>query len=158
MLNDNKLLGPDLSILCPAVGKRGPDNRSVKDLNALWAQDKPDQYRAVLREVGGSYAYPLGYRDGDRLVGLHRYEHDGQPLMADAPSRSDTCFPDNSENHGRRGQNVLYVGGNVRWQSTRAVGPGGDDIFLNQNNEVAAGLSRDDVVLGPGDACPCPRK
>lgn len=155
ILNDNKLLGPELSILCPAVGKRAPDSRSVEDLRAFWAQNTSDQYRAALREVGGNYAYPLGYRDGDRLVGLHRYEHDGQPLMADAPGRSEDSH-ENSLNHGRRGQNVLYVGGNVRWLRSRTVGPDADDIYLNQNNEVAAGLSRDDVVLGLGDACPFP--
>ena len=35
ILNDNKLLGHDASVLCPAVGKRAPDERSVHELKAL---------------------------------------------------------------------------------------------------------------------------
>ena len=72
--------------------------------------------------------------------------------MADALGRSDLHA--NSDNHGRRGQNVLFVGGAVRWCVTRDVGPSCDDIFLNRNNEVAAGLCHEDVVLGAGDASP----
>ena len=155
ILNDNKLLAHDLSVLCPALGRRAPDDRSVEDLRRLWLHDNPDHFRTVIRDVGGSYAYPLGYREENRLIGLNRYDNDGLPLMADAPGSSADPLA-NSANHGRRGQNVLFVGGNVQWRTTRTVGPDGDDIFLNQNNEVAAGLSRDDVVLGAGDACPFP--
>jgi hypothetical protein len=149
ILNDNKLLGHDASILCPAIGKRKPDERSVSDLNSLWEQSSPEQYRAAIRDVGGSYAYPLGYWDGPRLVGLHRDSNDTQPIMADAPGASHVT----SANHGGRGQNVLFVGGQVRWCTSCYVGPDGDDIFVNKNNEVAAGLYHDDVVLGAGDAC-----
>jgi hypothetical protein len=153
ILNDNKMLEHDASVLCPAVGKRRPDGRSVRDLESIWKQSGNNEYRAVIREVGGSYAYPLGYRDGPRLVGLTRDDNDRQPIMADAPGSDGRG---NSPNHGGRGQNVLFIGGQVQWYTTRAVGPDGDDIFLNDNGEVAAGLRPQDVVLGVGDACPFP--
>ena len=153
ILHDNRLLDPDASILCPALGKRPPDGRTVEELKLLWSQDT-QEFRTVIRDVGGSYAYPLGYQEGQRLIGLYRGENDGQPLMADAPNMRGGYA--NSENHGRRGQNVLFVGGNVRWCTTRTVGPDGDDIFVNKNNEVAAGLDRYDSVLGVGDARPFP--
>ncbi len=147
VLNDSKLLGPDATILCPAVGKRGPDGRSVRELTSLWEHDSPPEFRAVIRDVGGNYAFPLGYWSGPHL------DNENQPLMADAPGANRLG---NSDNHGGRGQNVLFVGGNVRWYTVRNVGPDGDDIYLNKNGEVGAGLCRDDVVLGVGDACPCP--
>ena len=154
MLNDDKLLGHDASVLCPAVGRLVPDKRTVHELKLLYESTSPDEFRAVIREVGGNYAYPLGYWEGENLRGFRRDMDDGQPIMADAPGT--TGRNANSDNHGRRGQNVLFVGGQVRWCITRTVGPEGDDIFLNQNNEIGAGLSREDVVLGVGDACPAP--
>jgi hypothetical protein len=154
VLNDNKLLGPEATIVCPAVGKRGPDGRSVRQLTVLWEQESPSEFRAVIRDVGGNYAFPLGYWDGPQLVGLRSTDNETQPLMADAPGSANRLG--NSDNHGGRGQNVLFVGGNVRWYTVRSVGPDGDDIYLNRNGEVGAGLCRDDVVLGVGDACPCP--
>ncbi len=153
ILHDNQVLGSEASILCPAVGKREPDGRTVSDLQLLWGQKGPDEYRLILREVGGTYAYPLGYRNGDQLVGVCRGDG-GQPIIADAPGSSEGH--ENSANHGRRGQNVLFVGGEVRWCTTRTIDRNGDDIFLNQNGEIAAGVSREDVVLGVGDACTVP--
>jgi hypothetical protein len=157
-LNDNKALASEATILCPAVGKRAPDGRSVRELTQLWEQDGATEFRAVIRDVGGNYAFPLGYWDGPRLIGLHSDDGDNTPLMADALGIGNRLG--NSDNHGGRGQNVLFVGGNVRWSTMRRIGPEGDDIYVNKNNEVGAGLCREDVVLGVGDAspCPCPRR
>ena len=155
ILNDGGCLGRDATVLCPAVGTRGPDGRTVRELTLLWEKDSPAEFRAVMREVGGTYAFPLGYWDGPLLAGLRCDANEGQPLMADAPGTANRLG--NSDNHGGRGQNVLFVGGNVRWCTLRTVGPDGDDIYLNKNNEIGAGLCREDVVLGVGDACPCPR-
>ena len=62
----------------------------------------------------------------------------------------------NSPNHGGAGQNVLYIGGQVRWCVGPNVGVGRDDIYLNLNNRVLAGEQHFDSVLGPSDATPCP--
>jgi hypothetical protein len=51
-----------------------------------------------------------------------------------------------SANHG--GQNVLYIGGNVRFHKTPAAGRDQDHIFMNRLHQVAAGVDRDDTVLG----------
>jgi len=59
----------------------------------------------------------------------------------------------NSPNHGRRGQNVLYGGGDVRYSRTRFFGDEADDIYLPEGadecrgDEVPGCLT--DTLLGP---------
>ena len=81
------------------------------------------------------------------------------PILADAPANNERCQPrGNSGNHGGRGQNVLYVSGAVRYCTTRTVGMDRDDIYLNLDQRVNAGLNSRDTVLGAGATQPlqCP--
>jgi hypothetical protein len=174
MLGDAGVLSNEVSILCPAVGRRAADSHSLKALEGYYTEDTsnlsaleryyadkgPEEYRVVVREIGGSYAYPLGYIEGDHLTGLRCDDGDSQPLLADVPCvvsiPGGSVCEANSLTHGRPGQNVLYVGGNVRWCTTRTVGYDGDDIFVNQDHQIRAGLNRFDAVLASGDARPVP--
>jgi hypothetical protein len=100
-----------------------------------------------------NYAYSLGFRDeSGQLQGLDRRPgSDVMPILADAPIRSTGhVLP---VNH-RRGQNVLFAGGNVRFCTTATVGVGGDDIFTNARGEVGAGLYRLDCALGRPEEIP----
>ena len=96
------------------------------------------------------YAYTLGYRDGPELRGLVRNAENNQmPLFADAPERkNDQAVPINH----RKGQNVLFAGGHVRFCTNPFVGPEiagkGDDIYFNSVHEIHAGTCKLDVVLG----------
>ena len=151
LLNDSGVLAQEASVLCPAVGKSRPDSRSVPELEDLWNNGGSAALRSTMRRVGGSYAYPLGYEEGGQLIAPQRDWDAGQPILADVVWPGDNG---NSANHGGKGQNVLFNGGNVRWCTTRNVGPNGDDIYVNERNEVRAGLNRNDAVLGSGDASP----
>ena len=81
------------------------------------------------------YAYHLGYRDEQgKLQGLsHQMDNDQFPILADAPKRIDdhNTIPINH----RKGQNVLFAGGQVRFCTNPFVGPEiggkGDDIYYN---------------------------
>ena len=100
-----------------------------------------------------TYAYTLGFRDpSGELHGLDKSPgYDLMPILADAPGRNgSTTYP---VNH-RRGQNVLFAGGNVRFCTTSTVGIDADDIFTNYVGGVGAGLSRNDTVLGRPDERP----
>ena len=59
----------------------------------------------------------------------------------------------NSINHGRRGQNVLFCDGNVRFVKVRNIGITGDDIFTIKDTEVYQGVelpsSDSDAFLAP---------
>jgi hypothetical protein len=144
----------------PQVQDIEPDNRA-------------DCFGPILREAGllpadlraacpaarpGSgpvgYAYTLGYRGSDgELVGLRVDDSSNLagvflPVLADRPSQSGGARG-NTPDH-RRGQNVLYLGGHVRFCTNTQAGVEGDDIYVNHEGRVAAGLGRYDTVLGVG--------
>jgi hypothetical protein len=99
------------------------------------------------------YAYSLGFRTDDgQLVGLSRdlgpSGLDMLPILADRPSTTDGdrgMSPDH-----RYGQNVLFLGGNVRFCTTTQAGIDRDDIYKNKYGEVARGVNCFDTVLGFG--------
>jgi hypothetical protein len=139
-----------VSVACPAEGRREPARYGMRELEEMF-RDQPEAYRQAVRDLSGSYAYTLGYREGGTLLGLNRESGDHLPILADR------AHPDgrgNSPNHGGSGQNVLYVGGNVRWCVQSTVGPNRDDIYINQHYQVSAGLHRSDCVLGVSNASP----
>ena len=97
------------------------------------------------------YTYTLGYYGpGGNVVGLRRGEdpgaaEDGVPILADLPAVG-------GEAAHARGQNVLFVGGAVRYATTPAAGPNGDDIYHNEAGLTRAGFHLLDASLGrPAD-------
>jgi hypothetical protein len=139
----------DVSIACPAHGQREPLGCTVADLENLY-RDSRSQFWTVAHDLAGHYAYSLGYEDGHTLRGLRRGSGDELPILADGASTDGR----NSSNHGGAGQNVLFVGGNVRWCVLPTVGVNGDNIYVNRNFRVRAGVCRSDTVLGPSAAGP----
>jgi hypothetical protein len=156
VLHDSGALVPEVSPVCPGEAPRErPAVRSMAQMEELYRSD-PEQFRAVARQLAGGYAYSMGFRepDGGELFGLSRDDGGDMPILADGWSGA----AGNSANHGGAGQNVLYVGGAVRWCTQRTVGVAGDDIYVNRRAEVGAGVDRFDTVLGRGDAGPRPRR
>jgi hypothetical protein len=152
ILHDAGALSPDASVVCPAQGRQAPPAVSVGELEDLYLTRR-QEFKKVARELAGSYAYSLGYREGDAHWGLRRDLGERLPILAD---RSGSAGHGNSPNHGGRGQNVLFIGGTVRWCTQSTVGLNLDDIYLNQHFHVLYGLHRADTVLGPSEAKPYP--
>jgi hypothetical protein len=154
ILNDNQLLSSEVSLTCPAQGRRAVQCRSIHELEELY-DTQPKAFHEEARQLAGNYAYTLGYRDGAGHHGLRcdSGEKDKLPIMAD---RLESLSQSNSPNHGGQGQNVLYLGGNVRFCTQRTVGINSDDIYTNWDQQVLAGKAREDTVLGPSDASPTP--
>src|SRR5262249_22737277 len=144
VLRDAGVLPATVNASCPAVGRQAPPVASLADLEAV-QRARPEEFDALVRDLAPGYAYSLGYEDGGALHGLHRGLGDGLPLLADRPGDEAVG---NSPNHGGGGQNVLYIGGHVRWCTERTVGEGRDDIYLNRRHQLRAGLGRSDTVLG----------
>jgi hypothetical protein len=151
ILADAGAMNADVPTACPAQSKRSPTICSLAELDDL-SRRRPDEYHALTRDLGGDYAYSLGYREGDELMGLRRDSGNLLPILADRPR---TDGRGNSPNHGGAGQNVLYIGGQVRWCVEPTVGVDRDDIYLNLKNRVLAGEHQLDTVLGPSEAAPC---
>lgn len=152
ILSEKNQLGDDLSIACPSKGRHAPSNLTVDQVVALYHESRSEYERQVGR-IGGCYAYVLGYRDArGTLHGLHRpTDSDQVPVLADRPPfdqrNLEGARDRNSQNHGGQGQNVLFLGGHVIFCTTRTVGLERDDIFLNQQMELAPGINRRDAVL-----------
>lgn len=127
---------------------------SSSDMKDLVTVDLAE-FRRQARRLGGCYSYTLGHVDSqgrhhapDRTMGASGL------LLADNPPAGGAGNSDNHKSHKRPagGQNVLRVGGDVRFQVDRRYGD--DDIFTNRHNRVGAGVDRSDAVLAPGDARP----
>lgn len=149
MLIEAGVLQPDVNIRCPANGPSLTCSWTVQEL-----KDMPQEaFDRNAPQLSGCYAYPLGFRTGGRVRGYAR--DDGPlPIVSDRPP-VDVAGGDgrrNSQNHRGRGQNVLFTDGHVEHRPTRDFQ--GDDIFLNQRNQVGPGLNRRDWVLGASAARP----
>jgi hypothetical protein len=149
----------DFSVTCPANGKRGPCRMTLVEIERMQTQH-PDEFQTLARNLSGCYAYSLGYHEriGDQEChfGLTMDSGAETPIMADRPpfdGNTGDAFG-NSLNHGGKGQNVLFIGGQVRFCTEPIVN--GDDIYYNRANRVAAGLDCHDVVLGASNATPYP--
>ena len=98
------------------------------------------------------YAYSLGYAGANgQVVGLSWADAptDLLPIAADYPTPASA--PGNGSalvSPHRNGQNVLSIGGNVRFCTTPFVGVDGDDIYRNRAGKVARGEAVTDTVLG----------
>jgi prepilin-type processing-associated H-X9-DG protein len=139
------------SVCCPG---NGPPRACSVPLDQL-KNMAPDEFKQVASTLVPCYAYSLGYMIENTY---HPPACDPNqpnsllPLVADVVPM-DMTFR-NSLNHGGRGQNVLFQDGHVRFTVLRTVGLDGDDIYVNRDQKIAAGLGRRDTVLGPSNSYP----
>jgi hypothetical protein len=152
MLHDAGVLDNFALLDCPC---NGPCPHVRKELASF---DQVDQTRKTDPEAYGKmlcwdYAYNVGYRHGTSEHGgpLEVAYSSQIPVIADQPDHEDFLFirDGNSPNHGRRGQNVLFGDGSVRWFYSRRIGPKDPDVYLNNNNEPRPGVHLSDSVLVP---------
>ncbi|HYV38211.1 MAG TPA: hypothetical protein VE988_21175 [Gemmataceae bacterium] len=144
----------------PAVAANGepPPNAGAQVFNVL------KDSKVLPANVQGScpaapdfaYAYSLGYGQAGKVIGPRVEEGKPtslMPLMADC-APADPVHGGQSGSHGGGGQNVLYVDGHVTFCNSRFVGYNQDDIYLNRNKKVAAGVDWTDAVLTSGTPPP----
>jgi prepilin-type processing-associated H-X9-DG protein len=157
ILMDEGLIGDNVSVQCPAYGRLTPPQYTLHELRNM----DPEQLESRAWNLGGSYAYNLGYRDstGDHGPRLDpKFASSMRPLVADRPPRDIMLGATaNSPNHGGGGQNVLFMDGHCVYCTQRVLpcsAGGFDDIYLNQDNQVHAGRTPWDTVLGDSQAHP----
>ena len=150
MLHDAGVLN-DLSILdCPC---NGPSPHVRQELAGF---DQVDQIRRndperYTRMLCWDYAYNVGYRHDSGPGPVEVVHCAGIPILADAPDHENFAKirEGNSPNHGRKGQNVLFGDGSVRWFRTRMIGPVDPDLYLNNDRQPRPGVHVMDSVLMP---------
>jgi hypothetical protein len=107
--------------------------------------------KALLKLIGGSYAYRMGYYDDDGVYRQLPYTAQPRsPLMGDAPLVSGDGL--RSANHNGNGLNIVDQNLRVRYQAECTLD--NDNVYTNDEGQQAAGLDADDIVLGPSDITP----
>ncbi|MHC4754777.1 MAG: hypothetical protein ACYTBP_06500 [Planctomycetota bacterium] len=97
-----------------------------------------------------TYSFELLCRESNRMSTLPKViMSDMNPLFEIIPSDftgtifirlDDTLMTINSINHHRRGQNVLFCDGSIKFEKKRHIGIAQDDIFTLQNTTVYKGV------------------
>jgi len=108
---------------------------------------------SLRKNMAGSFAYRIGYVDPQGKY--HQVQFVGRsnaPMMADAPSFSIVGFQ--SANHGGCGQNVLYQDLSVRYVQQCTQTDNEDHLYLNEDDQHAAGRHEHDIVLGRSEIRP----
>jgi hypothetical protein len=143
MLSDAGVLPATFSVRCPGVGNHLGCTVTLAGLRNMTDQE----FQMQAPNLAMCYAFALGYRDD---AGAYHapwlLPADSLPILADSPPSDG--IPSNSANHDGTGQNVLFLDGHFRFVTQRHVGNPDDDIFLNRDNRVAAGVDAQDNVLG----------
>jgi hypothetical protein len=166
-LYQGRYLKPEVtSVRCPANGQRRPPDQVTLAMLKEMHSTQPDKFDEYICDLGGCYAYTLGYvNEAGELCGVRRTpDHCNNgllPIMADKPPFDHTdddpsCYEGNSGNHGGMGQNVLYLDGSYKFCTQRTVGVNGNDIYLNLYRRLEAGVNPTDSVLAASGVHPCP--
>jgi hypothetical protein len=117
-------------------------------------QATEQELNALRRTMAGDYGFHMGYVDGGKLLRTCNSRRSGFALAGDAPSNSQPRRV--SGNHRGRGQNVLYEDGRVQFVPQLPSPQVFDDPYHNREGWVAAGVDRDDAVLGASADSPLP--
>ena len=151
ILTEDGFLTEPEAVLCPESAQARQRDFRVPSLGELRSA-AGQRLSEIQQKMGGSYGYCLGFFDHGVYQPTRNLGRDYFAIMADAPS---TDRPDyQSDNHGGLGQNVLFEDLHVEFCSTTRPGDRSDDIFTNNNHEVAAGLDRDDAVVARSGTAP----
>lgn len=144
------LVNPQV-IICPASSLA----EGTVEFRVPSSSDLQNAPRARLirlhRQMGGSYGYNIGYVANGRYQATKNLGRANFALMADAPNATP---PFRSLNHGDCGQNVLFEDAHVQYLTTCKARGCQDDIFLNDDGQVAPGRHQDDAVVGASHAKP----
>ena len=153
MLVSNNLANSQM-FLCPASSRATRSGAfSVPKVEAL-DQATGRELVALQKSMGGDFGYNMGFTADGKLLRTKNARRDRYVLVGDAPSNSRPRRA--SANHADRGQNVLFEDGHVHFLRQLPSTPALDDPFHNRDGWVAAGLDRDDAVLGASEDSPIP--
>jgi hypothetical protein len=142
-------LPPNFTIQCPG----GKNVAPISYEQALQMSEK--EFEKMAGNLTPCYGFTLGYKDRDGSIHGPQFGKGGSMviiLMADSPPANP--LTGNSPNHAGRGQNVLFLNGNVKFITDRAQSIGGDDLYLNNESKVEAGVGWGDNVIGHSRARP----
>ena len=148
ILKDAKLLSEDKLLLCPERNKNSKQpNFEVPSVQMV--RNAVGVERAELhRKMGGDYAYVLGYVDAKgKLRPIKIRSRKNFAILADSLGSTGEMGA-----HGKS-HVVMFEDGHIQTM-TEPTTQEGDDIFLNDQGQIAAGMHPEDAVLGSSAARP----
>lgn len=106
------------------------------------------------KHMSPSYAYRAGYVEDGQYFAIRNEHSCHKAVLADNPRvQLSSCKKLQSDHHG--GQNILFQDGHVGFFRDCALPEiEHDEIYVNKAGIEAAGLGRDDVVLGRSEMVP----
>ena len=117
------------------------------------ARVEPQKLLVIQRHMSGSYAYRLGYFERGSYHHIRFTGRGDSPMLADAPAPQTDGFY--SSYHGGCGPNcgehVLFQDWSVRFCQPCMLN---QHIYLNSDQQQAAGKDKGDIVLGRSEARP----
>lgn len=137
-------------VFCPA-SPRATELRRIPTIAELESAAE-EQLAGLHQQMGGSYGYSLGHLHNGEYRGTRNQNRTHFALMSDAPCMDDPRS--NSPNHGPCGHNVLFEDGRVQFLTTCRLLECDDELFVNADGKVAAGLHEDDSVIAPSPVRP----
>jgi hypothetical protein len=133
------------SLVCPSSPEA-----DAGQFHSLTAEDVKAMNDArlaqMLPQLSPSYGMTMGYLQDGKYKVQRNQNREKFAVISDNPGPNGT----NSPNHGGRGTNVLWDDFHTSFLTSPEVGPNGDNIFINDNHEVAPGLTPNDAVVVPG--------
>lgn len=144
-------------LVCPSSQLADELSRSKKNFRIPTRLELTEATGSRLRELrqrmGASFAYRVGFFDKEGNYHQVKFVGSSQaPVMADKPSFRVVGFQ--SANHNGCGQNVLFQDGHVEFVSFCHKNSSDEHLFLNEDNQHAAGNSELDIVLVRSEAGP----
>ncbi len=139
------------NLICPATEQAGKAP-SVWPNKAVLQKSDGEKLNQLLRMIGGSYGISLGYEKDGKLHGTKNLYRPTFALLSDAPNLRLSEI--RSNNHPRRGHNVLFEDGHVQLLQTCRLKGCRDDIFRNDLGNVGAGSHVNDAVIATSAARP----
>ncbi|QDU99066.1 hypothetical protein [Lignipirellula cremea] len=150
-LLESGVLQSPRSLICPDSALATDNSWRVPTLQDL-KQSSGQQLASLQKASGGSYGYTLGHVSDGFYQPTRNQARTYFAIMSDAPSSRTANHQ--SENHGGRGQNVLYEDLHIRFVRSMETASQDDDFFANRHGVIAAGADENDVVIGASDAIP----
>ena len=152
ILNEGGYLDNPRVVVCP--GSRLAMHRADFRIPSMDELDRAEgrELCGLQRTMGGSYGYTLGnIADGFYKTPRNLFRRNFA-LVADSPSMHLPKLQ--SDNHGGRGQNILFEDLHIEFLQSTQRPAFGDDFFRNRHGFVEAGVDEGDCVVVPSYARP----
>ena len=149
-LKEVGLITDDSTFACAGQASTRSAPVNIPTVEMILNAKSAEQLRHYHQTMAGDYGYSLGHHEDGVYRSASRMGRAHYALVADSPSCQNAQRVSN--NHGGKGQNILFEDGHVEFVSGGTIGE--DALFENNLGLVAPGADRFDSVVAPGWVAP----